>query len=163
MAPANQSEEDRTAQCAAAVIAMGVFKPADGIEGMIAAQALAMHHASMECSRRAMLTEQPFEIAQGYRKAAASASRTFTERLSALDRKRGKGGQQRVTVEHVHVHSGAQAIVGNVAPGVPTGGGGAGRSSREPHALDQLAHEPAAGARRSSKGLYQPLGSLTQM
>src|ERR1700730_10346044 len=33
-----------------------------------------------------------------------------------LNRHRGKG-QQKVTVEHVHVHSGGQAIVGPVAPG----------------------------------------------
>jgi hypothetical protein len=64
-----------------------------------------------------MLHEQPFEVAQALRKAAASASRTFIELLSALDRKRGKGGQQKVTVEHVHVHQGGQAIVGNVQGG----------------------------------------------
>ena len=62
---------------------------------MIAAQAMAAHLASMECSRRAMVPDQPFEAAQGLRKAAANASRTFVELLSALDRKRGKGGQQR--------------------------------------------------------------------
>ena len=71
----------------------------------------------MECSRRAMVPDQPFEAAQGFRKAAANASRTFVELLSALDRKRGKGGQQVVRVEHVHVHPGGQAVVGNVKGG----------------------------------------------
>jgi hypothetical protein len=51
---------------------------------MIAAQAMAAHHASMECSRRAMVPDQPCEAAQGLRKAAASASRTVVELLSAL-------------------------------------------------------------------------------
>ena len=37
-----------------------------------------------------MIPDQPFEAAQGFRKAAANASRTFVELLSALDRKRGK-------------------------------------------------------------------------
>jgi hypothetical protein len=37
--------------------------------------------------------------------------------LSALDRKRGKGGQQVVRVERVVVHEGGQAIVGNVKGG----------------------------------------------
>jgi hypothetical protein len=64
-----------------------------------------------------MLPDQPFEAAQGLRKAAANASRTFVELLSALDRRRGKGGQQVVRVEHVHVHRGGQAIVGNVKAG----------------------------------------------
>ena len=55
--------------------------PTDEIEAMIAAQAMAAHHASMECSRRAMVPDQPFEAAQGFRKAAANASRTFVELL----------------------------------------------------------------------------------
>jgi hypothetical protein len=40
-------------------------------------------------------------------------SRTYAVLLDALNRHRGKG-QQKVTVEHVHVHSGGQAIVGTV-------------------------------------------------
>jgi hypothetical protein len=55
-----------------------------------------------------------FASSQGLRKAAANASRTFIDLLSALDRKRGKGGQQVVRVEHVHVHKDGQAIVGAV-------------------------------------------------
>ena len=123
---------------------MAAFKPADEIEAMIAAQAVAMHHASMECSRRAMHPDQPFEAAQGFRKAAANASRTFTELLSALDRKRGKAVQQRVVVERVVVNGG-QAIVGTVAPGGP-GGGDAAKSSGKPHEpRPGLAHDPAIG------------------
>ena len=61
--------------------------------------------------------DQPFEAGQGFRKAAANASRTFIELLAALDRWRGKGGQQVVRVEHIHVHRGGQAIVGNVKAG----------------------------------------------
>ena len=64
-----------------------------------------------------MVPDQPFEAAQGFRKAAANASRTFIELLSALDRKRGKGGQQVVRVERVVVHEGGQAVVGNVKGG----------------------------------------------
>ena len=67
-----------------------------------------------------MIPDQPFEAAQGLRKAAANASRTFIELLAALDRRRGKGGQQVVRVEHVHVHSGGQAVVGNVKAGETT-------------------------------------------
>ena len=101
--PANRSEEDRQHHFVAALTAMAAFKPADEIEAMIGAQAVAMHHASIECSRRAMIPDQPFEAQQGFRKAAANASRTFTELLSALDRKRGKA-VQRVVVERVVVN-----------------------------------------------------------
>ena len=115
--PPGMSDEDRARQIFVAVTGLQAFRPADEIEAMLAAQAMAAHHASMECSRRAMLPDQPFEAGQGFRKAAANASRTFIELLSALDRKRGKGGQQVVRVEHVHVHQGGQAIVGNVKAG----------------------------------------------
>ncbi|MBV8588928.1 MAG: hypothetical protein JO212_02500 [Acetobacteraceae bacterium] len=104
-----------------------------------------MHNCSLECSRRAMHPDQPFEAAQGFRKAAANALRTFTELLSALDRKRGKAVQQRVVVERVVVNPGGQAIVGAVAPGEP-GGGAAAKSSGKPHEpRPGLAHDPAIG------------------
>ena len=44
-------------------------------------------------------------------------ARTFTAQVEALKRYRSKG-EQKVTVEHVHVHDGGQAIVGNVEGGV---------------------------------------------
>eukprot|EP01035_Chromulina_nebulosa_P024405 gene24405-31769_t len=115
--PADRSPEGRDAAIKAMLNGMMGFKPANEVEGMIAAQAMAAHCAAMECSRRAMLANQPYECAQGFRKAAATASRTFIELTDALDRRRGKSGQQKVTVEHVHVHAGGKAIVGNVAAG----------------------------------------------
>ena len=156
--PPGQSDEDRTRQIFVAVTGLQAFKPADEIEGMLAAQAMAAHHASMECSRRAMLPDQPFEAAQGFRKAAANASRTFIELLSALDRKRGKGGQQVVRVEHVHVHSGGKAIVGTVAQRPRRRGRGCSRNSRRtPCTPARLAHDlplaqscPRCGARTRS-------------
>jgi hypothetical protein len=42
-----------------------------------------------------------------------SLARTFTMQMSALKHHRG-GGEQRVTVRHVSVSDGGQAIVGNV-------------------------------------------------
>jgi hypothetical protein len=57
-----------------------------------------------------MLPEQTFE---GRREALSQAnklSRTYTILLEALNRHRGTG-QQKVTVEHVHVHAGGQAVV----------------------------------------------------
>jgi hypothetical protein len=45
---------------------------------------------------------------------AVKLLRTFTAQTEALQRYRGKG-QQKVIVKHVHVHTGAQAIVGSVS------------------------------------------------
>jgi hypothetical protein len=45
--------------------------------------------------------------------AVARLTKGFTSQVDSLARPR-RGGEQRVVVEHVHVHSGAQAIVGAV-------------------------------------------------
>ena len=45
---------------------------------------------------------------------ATRLMRIFTEQLDAMAKLKGKSGHQKVTVEHVHVHKGAQAIVGAV-------------------------------------------------
>src|SRR3954452_22192809 len=60
---------------------------------------------------------------------ANKLSRTYALLLDALNRHRGKG-QQKVTVEHVHVHSGGQAIVGMVEK--PTSGKSS-RSEKSEH------------------------------
>jgi hypothetical protein len=91
-------------------------EPKDELEGMLAAQLLASHNAAMECYRRAMISEQTFEGRKENLNQANKLSRTHASLLEALNRHRGKG-QQKVTVEHVHVHEGGQAIVGNVAGG----------------------------------------------
>jgi hypothetical protein len=132
---AYSDEETRSRKYSATVAALIGIAPKDEIEGMIAAQLLAAHHATMECYRRAMLVEQTFE---GYRENLNQANklgRTYAVLLDALNRHRGKG-QQKVTVEHVHVHEGGQAIVGNVES---RGGGFAPKSEDQPHAL---AHAP---------------------
>jgi hypothetical protein len=63
-----------------------------------------------------MLPEQSFEAWKEQLNQANKLSRTYATLLEALNRHRGKG-QQKVTVEHVHVHSGGQAIVGAVKTG----------------------------------------------
>jgi len=45
---------------------------------------------------------------------AAKLMRTFANQTEALGRYRGKG-EQKMTVEHVHVYKGGQAIVGQVS------------------------------------------------
>jgi hypothetical protein len=109
--------------------------PNDEFEGMLAAQLLASHNAAMECYRRAMIAEQSFEGRKENLNQANKLSRTHATLLEALNRHRGKG-QQKVTVEHVHVHSGGQAIVGNVE-----GGGVLTKSEDQPHALGYAADE----------------------
>jgi hypothetical protein len=66
-----------------------------------------------------MIPEQTLEGHRECLDQANKLSRTYAVLLDALSRHRGKG-QQKVTVEHVHVHSGGQAVVGMV--GAPGGG-----------------------------------------
>jgi hypothetical protein len=131
--------EMRDEQFSGTVAAMVGIGPKDELEGMIAAQLIAAHNAAMECYRRAMLGEQTFEGRRENLAQASKASRTFTALLEALNRHRGKG-QQRVTVEHVTVNAGGQAIVGNVESPRP-GGGASPRSEDQPHAIT---HAPGA-------------------
>jgi hypothetical protein len=137
----NSSPEERDEQLSATVAALAGIRPKDELEGMMAAQLVAAHNAAMECYRRAMIGEQTFEGRRENLAQANKLSRTYAVLLEALNRHRGKG-QQKVTVEHVHVHSGGQAVVGMVAtaPGQP-GGGDAGKFEEQPHAK-QLAHAP---------------------
>jgi hypothetical protein len=109
----NAEGQDRERIIGAAFDAMAGFEPRDEVEGMMAAQAVALHNAAMECMRRAMLAEQPFELASRMRKEATSLSRAMVDMAAAIDKRRGKG-QQTVRVEHVTVHAGGQAIVGAV-------------------------------------------------
>ena len=104
---------------------------------MIAAQLLAAHNASMECYRRAMIPQQSLEGRRENLNQANKLSRTYATLLEALNRHRGKG-QQKVTVEHVHVHAGGQAVVGMVET---TLGGEGPNSKDQPHAK-QIAHAP---------------------
>jgi hypothetical protein len=61
----------------------------------------------MECFRRAIIPEQTFEGRSDSLTQANKVSRTYGVLLDALNRHRGKG-EQKVVVEHVHVHSGGQ-------------------------------------------------------
>ena len=104
-------------------LALRGFAPKDPVEAMIASQAVALHFASLECSRRAMLPGQPADMASRLRKDAANSARAMIDMAEALDRRRGKGPQT-IRVERVVVQDGGQAIVGSVQAGatLPTSG-----------------------------------------
>jgi hypothetical protein len=127
--------EQTRRQQRATVDAMIGIAPRDELEGMIAAQLIACHNASMECYRRAMIPEQPLEAWKEQLSQANKLSRTYATLLETLNKHRGKGAQK-VTVEHVHVHAGGQAIVGSVES---PGGGVSPKAKDQPHAI---AHTP---------------------
>lgn len=125
----NSDQKERGQQCAGTVAALLGIAPADVVEGMIAAQMLACHHAAMESYRRAMLGDQSFEGRNMNLSHANKLSRTHAALVEALNRHKGRG-PPKLSVEHLHVHAGGQAVVGNVA-----GGGLPPKSRKQPHAL----------------------------
>ncbi len=109
------SEADTATTIGAITSAMAAFKPKDEIEGMLAAQAVALHFTALACFGKAVSPNQHPDVASKLRKDGANLSRGMTDMLDALDRKRGKSPQV-VRVERVVVHEGGRAIVGNVRP-----------------------------------------------
>lgn len=108
------------------------IEPRDEIEAMLGAQMAAVHMASMTFARRLAHVEnipQQDSALNAFNKLA----RTFATQVEALKRYRS-GGEQKMTVQHVHVAEGGQAIVGNVA--APEKGVGTSKNSEvQPHAL----------------------------
>ncbi len=101
-------------------------EPKDQVEAMLAAQMAAVHMATMTFARRLAHVEN-LPQQDSAERAFNKLARTFAAQVEALKRYR-TGGEQKMTVEHVHVHQGGQAIVGNVAHG--PGGGRANKNSK---------------------------------
>lgn len=95
--------------------------PRDPVERMLAVQMAATHVATI---RSAGWLSRAENLAQGQAHSTAytKLARTFAAQVEAL-RKHRTGGEQRVTVQHVNVSDGGQAIVGNVQHGGRGGDG----------------------------------------
>ena len=99
--------------------------PRDEIEAMMAAQMAAVHMTTMTFARRLAHVDNILQQDSAER-AFNKLARTFAVQVEALKRYR-TGGEQKVTVQHVTVNEGGQAIVGSVSPQVG-GMGDAGKS-----------------------------------
>jgi hypothetical protein len=120
-----------------ALAVMDGIQPRDEIEAMLAAQMAATHNVAMHMLHKAKHAEY-LEHMNSFGGLATKLLRTFTAQTEALAKLR-RGGEQTVRVEHVHVHSGGQAIVGNVNHA--GGGGGLLENQNQPHAK-ALSHAP---------------------
>ena len=102
----------------AAVEAMRGIGPDDVIADMVAAQLVSAHHAAMNCYQRAAAGgDLSLEVWREALNQANRLSRTSAALVEALNRHRGKSGQQTVRVEHVTVADGGQAVIGPVTAG----------------------------------------------
>ena len=96
------------------------IKPKDELEGMLAAQMIAVQVTSMNMSSRIMTKGQSREGIASYVNNMTKLMRTFTTQLEALQKYRGKCNQT-IQVQHVQVNDGGQAVVGNVQGGGDNG------------------------------------------
>jgi len=108
--------EDKVIASNEILTAMHDIRPQDIMEGMLGVQMVGVHNLAMECMKRVVIENQHPEAIHRYAKLANQFCRTYTAQLDALNKHRGKG-QQKVTVEHVHVNEGGQAVVGNINQG----------------------------------------------
>ena len=118
--PEGHDNEAFVTACNTGMAILSGIQPKDEIEGMLAVQMIAVHNVAMETLGRAMISGQTFDGKQANVNQATKMLRTFAIQMEALKKYR-TGGQQTVTVQHVNVGSGGQAIVGNLAG---RGGGG---------------------------------------
>lgn len=117
------------------------IQPRNQLETMLAIQMAAVHLASMKYMRR-MNHSQTIPQLDLHERIVNKLMRTFTSQMEAL-RKHRNGGNQRVTVKHVHVHDGGQAIVGNVSHG----GRVTEQSGAQSHEQDDLSIPAGAAVR----------------
>jgi hypothetical protein len=89
------------------------IKPQDEIEGMLAVQMIGVHNMAMDAMKSVMISDQYPETRDCNANMANKLLKTFAAQIEALKKYR-TGGQQKMTIEHVHVHKGGQAIVGSV-------------------------------------------------
>ena len=108
---------------------MAEMAPQNATEAMLAIQMIAANEAALLFLKRATAEGQAFEGCDANLLRATRLMRVFIEQLAAMQKLKGKAGQQKVTVEHVHVHKGGQAIVGAVAATGPVPGAGDGTES----------------------------------
>lgn len=109
--PKPEDADDHLLRASALIAEMA---PSNATEAMLATQMIAANDAALLFLRRSTLAEQYPDAIDSNVLRATRLMRVFTEQLEAMQKLKGKASQQRVTVEHVHVHQGGQAIVGPV-------------------------------------------------
>jgi hypothetical protein len=123
------STEKRAADLNFLLGAVRGIGPQDETETLLAVQMAAVHKATLAAARR-LQNAETIALYDANSNALNKLARTFTTQLESLKRYR-TGGEQTIKVQHVNVHSGGQAIVGNVRN--DRGGRGDGKKRRQSH------------------------------
>ncbi|WP_311272120.1 MULTISPECIES: hypothetical protein [unclassified Rhizobium] len=135
----SRGKEADVAELNAAIAMVSGIEPRNHLEAMLAFQMATVHVLSLRHAR-SMVTSETIDQLDIQERVVNKLMRTFTAQMEAL-RKHRNGGNQKVVVEHVHVHSGGQAIVGNVTHG----GRGRNKTRAQSHEQEDLSI-PASAA-----------------
>jgi len=92
------------------------LNPKTAYEGLLISQMTIVHQKAMECFRWAEVNKNRTEIYERIQNQGIKLMKLFAQQLMTLDKHRLKG-HQKMVIEHVHVHPGGQAIVGEVHQG----------------------------------------------
>jgi trans-aconitate methyltransferase len=93
---------------------LGQIKPEGALQSMLAVQMIGVHNSAVRFLMRASAENQTFEGVDANVMRSTRLMRVFDDQLEAFAKLKGKTFEQKVVVKHVHVHEGAQAIVGSV-------------------------------------------------
>lgn len=135
----SRGQEADVAELNAAIAMVAGIEPRNHLEAMLAFQMATVHVLSLRHAR-SMVTSETIDQLDIQERVVNKLMRTFTAQMEAL-RKHRNGGNQKVVVEHVHIHKGGQAIVGNVTHG----GRGKKQRGAQSHEQDDLSI-PASAA-----------------
>mgnify|MGYP003668642498 FL=1 len=113
---AKDSMEDLGKKASADINIVAALEPRDAVESMLAVQMTATHRAIMTAARQLNNSEM-LDQSNSAANRMTKLMNVYTRQVETLNKHRGKG-QQKMTVEHVHVNEGGQAIIGTVEGGV---------------------------------------------
>jgi hypothetical protein len=90
------------------------LRPAGVMEALLVVQMVGVQEAMVAFLKRSTDRDQNEKGCDADVLRSTRLGRLFIEQLEVLLKLKGRATQQKVTVEHVHVHAGAQAVVGVV-------------------------------------------------
>jgi len=96
-----ENEKERHAQANAAMALLHELDPQDAVEGMLCAQMVMLFLLS------------GYGLRSDYNDSRYRSMETFTRSVEALSKYRNKG-KQNITVQHVNINEGANAVIGDV-------------------------------------------------
>jgi hypothetical protein len=96
--------------------AVSEINPRDPVESMLAAQMVSCHLQVMRLLEKVSSKDLTVDLTDKYLRLADRLTRTYSRQVEVLASYRRKGNQK-MTVEHITINDGGQAIVGNIEDG----------------------------------------------